>query len=89
LFENRKIAFIGPGVMAEAMIGGIIHQGVAKPEALIAAGPGQECLEQLAHKFGISVTSDNAAAARQADDRRRMQEHARRAQLEPDGSTRR
>jgi pyrroline-5-carboxylate reductase len=67
LFENRKIAFIGPGVMAEAMIGGLIRQGVAKPEALIAAGPGQERLEQLAHKFGIAVTADNAAAARQAD----------------------
>jgi pyrroline-5-carboxylate reductase len=67
LFENRKIAFIGPGVMAEAMIGGLIHQGVAKPEALIAAGPGLERLEALAHKFAIVVTLDNAEAARQAD----------------------
>jgi pyrroline-5-carboxylate reductase len=67
LFENRKIAFIGPGVMAEAMIGGLIHEGVAKPGALIAAGPGQERLDQLVHKFGISATTDNAAAARQAD----------------------
>ena len=67
MFENRKIAFIGPGVMAEAMIGGLIREGVAKPEALIAAGPSQERLDQLVHKFGISATLDNAAAARQAD----------------------
>ena len=67
MFENRKIAFIGPGVMAEAMIGGLIHEHVAKSEALIAAGPGQERLDQLVNKFGISATTDNAAAARQAD----------------------
>ncbi len=67
MFENRKIAFIGPGVMAEAMIGGLIREGVAKPEALIAAGPSQERLDQLIHKFGISATLDNAVAARQAD----------------------
>ncbi len=67
MFTNRKIAFIGPGVMAEAMIGGLIRQGVAQPSALIAAGPGAERLEQLANKFGIAVTTDNAVAARQAD----------------------
>jgi len=67
LFVNRKIAFIGPGVMAEAMIGGLIRQRVAEPSALLAAGPGSERLEQLAHKFGVAVTTDNAAAARQAD----------------------
>jgi pyrroline-5-carboxylate reductase len=67
VFENKKIAFIGPGVMAEAMIGGLIRQGVAKSEALIAAGPSQERLDQLVHKFGITATLDNAAAAHQAD----------------------
>ena len=67
MFENRKIAFIGPGVMAEAMIGGLIRQGVAKPEALIAAGPSQERLDQLATSSALPPRRDNAAAARQAD----------------------
>lgn len=67
MLEIGKIAFIGPGVMAESMIGGLIRQEVAKPGALIAAGPSQERLDYLIHKFGISATTDNAAAARQAD----------------------
>ena len=67
MFTNRKIAFIGPGVMAEAMIAGLIRQGVAQPPALIVAGPGSERLEQLAHKYTILTSTDNAEAARQAD----------------------
>jgi pyrroline-5-carboxylate reductase len=67
LFENRKIAFIGPGVMAEAMIAGLIRQSVAQAEALLAAGPGLERLEELRKRYGISIANDNAAAAREAD----------------------
>jgi pyrroline-5-carboxylate reductase len=67
LFENQKLAFIGPGVMAEAMISGLIHQRVAKPEMMVAAGPTVERLAYLANKYGISTTGDNAEAARQAD----------------------
>lgn len=67
MFENRKIAFIGPGVMAEAMVAGLIRQKVAGAEALMAAGPRAERLEQLQNHYGIKVQRDNAEAARQAD----------------------
>jgi len=67
LFNNQKIAFIGPGAMAEGMIYGLIHQGVAKPEALIAAGPRLERLQELQVDYGISIDTNNAAAAKQAD----------------------
>jgi len=67
MFDHRKIAFIGPGVMAEAMIGGLIRREVAPPGALLAAGPTVERLEYLATKFGVHTTQDNAQAARQAE----------------------
>lgn len=67
MFRNRKIAFIGPGVMAEAMISGLIRTHVAQAEALIAAGPGVERLKQLQERYGIHTFTDNAEAARQAD----------------------
>jgi pyrroline-5-carboxylate reductase len=67
LFENRKIAFIGPGVMAEAMIAGLIRQGVASPASLIASGPRPERGEELKARYGIEACTDNAAAARMAD----------------------
>jgi pyrroline-5-carboxylate reductase len=67
VFDNKKIAFIGPGAMAEAMIAGLIRTGVAAPEAMIAAGPTQERLDYLQEKYHVAASRDNALAARQAD----------------------
>lgn len=67
MFENKKIAFIGPGVMAEAMIAGLVRQKVAEPENLLASGPRRERLQELEARYGITGTTDNAAAARQGD----------------------
>lgn len=53
--------------MAEAMIYGLIRQKVAPAQALLAAGPRLERLEQLREHYGIAIELDNAAAARQAD----------------------
>jgi pyrroline-5-carboxylate reductase len=67
VFENKKITFIGPGEMAEAMIHGLMHCQVAQEQAIIAAGPRQERLDYLQKKYGINIYGDNAEAARQAD----------------------
>ncbi|HEX5809408.1 MAG TPA: pyrroline-5-carboxylate reductase [Anaerolineales bacterium] len=64
---NKTIAFIGPGAMAEAMIAGLLRQKLAKPENLIASGPREERGTELHKKYGIKTTTDNAAAASQAD----------------------
>lgn len=67
MFADKTIAFIGPGAMAEAMIGGLIRQQVAPPESLFAAGPRQERLDQLCTHYGIRAGLDNAGIARRAD----------------------
>ncbi len=64
---DKKITFIGPGVMAEAMIAGLVRQKLAKPENLLASGPREERGEELQKKYGIQATTDNAAAATDAD----------------------
>jgi pyrroline-5-carboxylate reductase len=64
---DKKIAFIGPGVMAEAMIAGLLRQKLAKAENLTAAGPRPERGEELHTRYGIRITVDNAAAVSQAD----------------------
>jgi pyrroline-5-carboxylate reductase len=67
MFEGKKITFIGPGVMAEAMIAGLIRKGLAQAHQLAAAGPTLERLEHLQAHYQVTVSVDNAAAARDAD----------------------
>ena len=65
--DNRKIVFIGPGVMAEAMIAGLIRQKVAQKSQLVASGPREERGRELVSLYGIEAMTDNSAAARMAE----------------------
>lgn len=67
MFTNRSIAFIGPGVMAEAMIAGLIRQKVANSNSICASGPRLERVEKLQARYGITPFTDNLAAAQGAD----------------------
>jgi len=64
---NKTIAFVGPGAMAEAMIAGLIREGLAEPGHLLVTGPRVQRVEQLREKFGVRPFTDNAEAASQAD----------------------
>lgn len=64
---QKKIAFIGSGVMAEAMIAGLLRNELAIPENIIAAGPREERGMELQKKYGIKSTTDNASAVSNAD----------------------
>lgn len=64
---EKKITFIGPGVMAEAVIAGLIRQKLANPENILASGPRENRGIELQKKYGIRTTTDNAAAASDAD----------------------
>ena len=64
---KKKISFIGPGVMAEAMIAGLLHKKLAQPADITISGPREERREQLHNKYGIKTTTDNISAASQAD----------------------
>jgi pyrroline-5-carboxylate reductase len=63
----EKIAFIGPGVMAEAMIAGLIRQGVATAGSIMCAGPNGARCEELGSRYAIRHSTDNAEAVGGAD----------------------
>ena len=64
---KQKIAFIGPGVMAEAVIAGLLRKKLAKAEDIVVSGPRQERGTELHKKYGIQTTTDNSSAISQAD----------------------
>lgn len=57
--ENKRIAFIGAGSMAEAIIRGLVTKEIAKPELLYAVNrSNQEQLETLHKQYGLNVTAE-------------------------------
>lgn len=65
--KEAKIVFIGPGMMAEAMVAGLLREGLAEPQNLLVAGPRPDRLDSLRERYGVQSESDNRAAASQAD----------------------
>lgn len=63
--STPRIAFIGAGNMAAALIGGLVADGTA-PQSIIASDPAPEKLAALASATGIRTTSDNAQAVADA-----------------------
>lgn len=61
-----KIAFIGAGNMAKAIISGLIAEGFKRIN-LFASGPRQESLDRVASELGINTSTDNEATATIAD----------------------
>jgi len=61
-----KIAFIGAGNMAKAIISGLVNSGVA-PQSIMVSNPSAEKRVALAQEFGINETADNIEAAKFAD----------------------
>lgn len=64
---NKKIAFIGSGAMGEAMIAGLIRQGLANPTDLITADIHVQRVEDLHERYGTRPFTDNRLAAAEAD----------------------
>jgi pyrroline-5-carboxylate reductase len=67
MVDLGKITFVGPGVMAEAMIAGLIHQKLARPEQILSSGPRSERGLELEQRYGISSITDNGTAVEEAD----------------------
>ena len=62
-----KLAFIGGGKMAEAIIRGALAGGLAAPGEIAVGEPVASRRDFLAGELGVSATADNLAAAAGAD----------------------
>ena len=67
MLSGIQIAFIGPGVMAEAMLKGLLNKELAKPQQILISGPNPERNQELHDRYGVVPFSDNREAASQAD----------------------
>ena len=64
---DRRIATIGSGVMAEAIIAGLLRGRLVEPGHITASHPRQDRRESLGRSHGIRTIDSNAAAVSDAD----------------------
>lgn len=62
-----KLGFIGLGNMACAIIGGILREGIAKPEEIIGSAKTEKTVRERGVQFGIETCTDNRRIAKEAD----------------------
>ena len=67
MFKDTRIAFIGSGVMGEAMVKGLMDKELLAAQRVIASDPRPERIADLSERYGIQVTGDNVAAAKDRD----------------------
>jgi pyrroline-5-carboxylate reductase len=64
---NRTIATVGSGVMAEAMVAGLLRSALVEPSQVVASHPRAERRDHLAREYGIRVVAGNVEAVDGAD----------------------
>ncbi len=64
--KDATIATIGSGVMAEAMIAGLLRGNLLSPDQVIASHPRSDRRSELISSYGIRTVEDNASAVEPA-----------------------
>jgi pyrroline-5-carboxylate reductase len=60
--NGASLSFIGCGVMAEAIIAGLLSKNLVKPEQVVGSHPRPERREELQGKYGIRLFENNREA---------------------------
>jgi pyrroline-5-carboxylate reductase len=66
-FGDVTVAFIGSGVMAEAMIKGLLNKQLISPAHIIASDTRTERVKELEDRYSLKGMTDNNRAAEAAD----------------------
>ena len=61
--QGKRIAFLGGGTMAEAMIRGVFEKHLVPPSHVLVTGPRRERRAELAKRFGVKALASNVEAA--------------------------
>jgi pyrroline-5-carboxylate reductase len=65
--QDTRIGIVGTGVMAEAMLAGLLDEQLVAATHVVCSHPRAERRAQLEKERGVATTADNAAATRNAD----------------------
>ena len=60
--QDAQLAFIGCGVMAEAVIAGLLRKGLVPAVQIVGSHPRAERREELYAKYGVRIFEENREA---------------------------
>jgi pyrroline-5-carboxylate reductase len=63
---GKRLAFIGGGTMAEAMVRGLLDKHLVPPSHVLVTGPRRERRAELSKTYGVKALASNADAASDA-----------------------
>lgn len=67
VLAGDRLAFVGAGVMAEAMIAGLLDRCLVRPQQIVASHPREDRRQRLTDRFGIVTVESNREAIVQAE----------------------
>ena len=67
MLDIQKIAFVGSGVMGEAIIKGILDKELTTPDHIVASDPWEVRRTLMEQQFGVQTTASNMDAVRGAN----------------------
>ncbi len=67
MLNDKKVAFVGGGAIAEAIVGGIIKAGLVLPQQITVCDISQERRGHMENKFGVNASADAAQVAPAVD----------------------
>ncbi len=67
MLKNRQVGLVGTGNMGEALIKGLLHGHLCRPEQILCSDVRLEKLRMIREKYGVKGTSHNIEVVKQSD----------------------
>jgi len=67
MLRNKQVGFVGAGNMGEALIHGLLHGHLCRPEQILCSDIRPERLKSIREKYEVKGTSHNTEVVKQSD----------------------
>ncbi len=67
MLRNKQVGFVGTGNMGEALIHGLLHGHLCRPEQIFCSDTRPERLKAVREKYGVRGTSHNPEVVKQSE----------------------
>jgi pyrroline-5-carboxylate reductase len=67
MLKNKQVGILGTGNMGEALIRGLLHGHLCRPDQIFCSDVRPERLKAIREKYGVKTTSHNAEVVKQSE----------------------